>query len=173
MKEEPEVLTEEMFQERKEAARIKREEKRQAAEDRAEAMANGEHVEPLLRNGRQGAGEWRAGVYFMDDFDPIDYLQAIAELNSQTPVRVDPDTAFIALLATKFPHLAHLAEEELLIAACSILFVSDPDRLLGRACQKLEALQGLKSVSCGELVSRYRRQPTVSGSSQSLTIEDL
>jgi hypothetical protein len=167
-------LTEELFQQRKEAARLKREARAQEVEDRARAIANGEEVEPILRNGRQGKGEWRSGIYFPDlREDPQAYLQLIADLDAQTPARVNPDVAFIKRLSAKFPTLQHLAEEELLIAACSRLFDNDPDKLLSRACQKLEALQGLKSVSCGELVSRYRRQPEVSGSSQSLKTEDL
>jgi hypothetical protein len=172
-----EELTEELFQQRKaaaderRAAKQKREARAQEVEDRARAIANGEEVEPILRNGRQGAGEWRSGVYFMDDFDPETYLRLIDEMD--TPVAVDPDAAFIQLLSAKFPTLQHLAEEELLIAACSRLFDDDPDKLLSRACQKLEALQGLKAVPCGVLVSRYRRQPETSGSSQSLNMEDL
>jgi hypothetical protein len=167
-----ETLTEEVFQARKKAAEERRAIKAEEAATLAEMVEKGEIDQPL-RNGRQGKGEWRDGVYRMDDFDPIAYLRLIDDLNAKTPARVDPDVAFIQLLSAKFPTLQHLAEEELLIAACSRLFDADPDKLLSRACQKLEALQGLKSVSCGELVSRYRRQPEASGSNQSLTREDI
>jgi hypothetical protein len=163
-------VTEEEFNERKRLSEERRAAKQQAATDRAEAIANGEQVEPILRNGRQGKGEWVNGVYFMDDFDPQEYLRIVAQVSS--PKR-DPDVEFIKLLSAKFPHLAYLEKEDLLTAACSILFDHDPDMLLSRACQMLESLQGMKSVPCGTLVSRYRRQPEISGSTQSLKMEDL
>jgi hypothetical protein len=164
-----ELLTEDVFQARKKAAEERRIVKAEEAADLAEAIANGE-IDSPLRNGRQGKGEWVNGVYFMDDFDPQEYLRIVAQVSS--PKR-DPDVEFIKLLSAKFPHLAYLEKEDLLTAACSILFDHDPDLLLSRACQMLESLQGMKSVPCGTLVSRYRRQPEISGSTQSLKIEDL
>jgi hypothetical protein len=163
-------VTEEEFNERKRLSEERRAAKQQAATDRAGAIERGEPVEPLHRNGRQGKGEWRDGVYRIDNFDPIAYLRLIDDM--EAPVRIDPDTAFIEKLSAKFPHLDTTDREAFLTAACSSLFEDDPDRLLGRACQLLESL-GAYRVPCGSLVSKYRRLPTTSGSSQSLKPEDF
>jgi hypothetical protein len=163
-------VTEEEFNERKRLSEERRAAKQQAALRRAEAIERGEPVEPLHRNGRQGKGEWRDGVYRMDDFDPISYLRLIDDM--ETPARVDPDVAFINKLSEKFPHLDPTDREAFLTAVCSRLFQNDPDRLLNRACQLLESL-GAYRTPCGTLVSKYRRLPTTSGSSQSLKPEDL
>jgi hypothetical protein len=165
-------LTEELFNERKEAARLKREEKQQAAIDRAEAIANGEQVEPLRRNGKQGAGYWADGVYRMDPMpSPEEYLRITAK-HAKSFTQPDLDVALIEKLSAKFPHLDPTDRYAFLTAACSSLFEDDPDRLLGRACQLLESL-GAYRTPCGTLVSKYRRLPTTTGSSQSLKIEDL
>jgi hypothetical protein len=164
-------LTEEVFQARKKAAEERRAIKAEEAATLAEMIEKGEIDQPL-RNGRQGKGEWRDGVYRMDNFDPIAYLRLIADLNAKTPARVDPDVAFIQKLAAKFPHLDSTDREAFLTAVCSRLFEDDPDRLLGTAVQKLEALTGYK-ISAGELVSKYRRLPATTGSSQSLKQEDF
>jgi hypothetical protein len=161
----------EEFELKREAARLKRIVKEEEAATLAEMVANGE-IEAPRRNGRQGKGEWREGVYRMDDFNPTAYLQLIAELDAKTPARVDPDTAFLMLLAELLPEIAHLPKEEFLTAACSILFENDPDRLLNRACQLLESL-GAYRTPCGTLVTRYRRLPATTGSSRSLKPEDL
>jgi hypothetical protein len=158
------------FEQKKEAARIKRELKAEEAATIAEMVASGE-IDAPRRNGRQGKGEWRDGVYRMDNFDPIAYLRLIDDL-AKTPARVDPDVAFIQKLSVKFPHLDTTDRYAFLTAACSSLFENDPDRLLGIVIQKLESLTGYK-ISAGELVSRYRRLPTTTGSSQSLKPEDL
>jgi hypothetical protein len=144
------------FAEKKAAADERRAAKQQAALDRAEAIERGEEVESILRNGRQGKGEWVNGVYFMDDFDPETYLRQINEM--KTPVPVDPEVAFINLLAERFPHLKHLEKVEFLTAACSILFDDDEEKLLSRTCQMLETITG-HTAPCGTLVTRYRRLP--------------
>jgi hypothetical protein len=159
----------EEFELKREAARLKRIVKEEEAATLAEMIANGD-IDAPRRNGRQGKGEWRDGVYRIDNFDPTSYLQLIAELDA-TPVR-DPETAFLMRLAELFPNIAHLPTQEFLTAACSILFENDPDRLLSRACQLLESL-GAYRTPCGTLVTRYRRLPTTTGSSQSLKIEDI
>jgi hypothetical protein len=162
----------EEFELKREAARLKRIVKEEEAATIAEMVASGE-IDAPRRNGRQGKGEWRDGVYFPDlRKDPQAYLQLIADLDAQTPAPVDPDTAFLMRLAELLPEIARLPTEEFLTAACSILFENDPDRLLSRACQLLESL-GAYRTPCGTLVTRYRRLPTTSGSSQSLKSEDL
>jgi hypothetical protein len=159
----------EQFELKREAARLKRIVKEEEAATIAEMVASGE-IDAPRRNGRQGAGEWRDGVYRMDNFNAAAYLQLIAELDA-TPVR-DPETAFLMRLAELFPNIAHLPTQEFLTAACSILFENDPDRLLNRACQLLESL-GAYRTPCGTLVTRYRRLPATTGSSRSLKPEDL
>jgi hypothetical protein len=164
-----ETQTEEVFQARKKAAEERRAIKAEEAATIAEMVSSGE-IDAPRRNGRQGKGEWRDGVYRIDNFDPTSYLQLIAELDA-TPVR-DPETAFLMRLAELFPNIAHLPTQEFLTAACSILFENDPDRLLNRACQLLESL-GAYRTPCGTLVTRYRRLPATTGSSRSLKPEDI
>jgi hypothetical protein len=64
------------FEEKKAAADERRAARQQAAARRAEAIANGEPVEPIRRNGREGAGYWSEGVYVMDPMpSPEEYLR--------------------------------------------------------------------------------------------------